>query len=89
MKKVIYAVTKDGKEKVKVCSGVGYITDTDLITAQKSKNGNAYIRVYEDIVKDSRKIAGKDNEYRSWYSDIYEIDDKIIEVFYQVYFKII
>ena len=61
MKKVLYTVTKVGKETTKV-SGLGYITDKDLITAQISKNGNAYIRVYEDCVTDCHKIAGKDNE---------------------------
>ena len=88
MKKVLYTVTKVGKETTKV-SGLGYITDTDLITAQISKNGNSYIRVYEDCVKDCRKIAGKDNEYKGAIWEVIEIDDRPIDLNYYVYYKIV
>ena len=88
MRKVIYAVTKDGKEKVKV-SGIGFITDTDLITAQTSKKGNPYIRVYEDCLQYCHEIAGKDGEFKGWFSEIYEIDDREIEVNYYIYYKMI
>ena len=40
MKKVLYTVTRVGKENTKV-SGVGCITDTDLVTAQISKSSES------------------------------------------------
>lgn len=39
MKKVVFAVTKQGRYENTKTTGVGYITDTDLITACISKSG--------------------------------------------------
>ena len=40
MKKVIYSITKLGKIENTKITGIGYITDEDLITANVSKTGN-------------------------------------------------
>ena len=52
MKKVYYSVTRYGKKNVDSMSGVGYITDEDLIIACSSKEQKPYIRVFEDCLKD-------------------------------------
>ena len=41
MKKVVFSVTKLGKAEQKI-SGIGYVTDEDLITACMGKNGKPY-----------------------------------------------
>ena len=45
MKKVIFSVTKLGKVENTKVTGVGYITDEDLITANIGKSGKPYIRI--------------------------------------------
>ena len=44
MKKVIYSITKLGKVENTKITGIGYITDEDLITANVSKTGKPYMR---------------------------------------------
>ena len=86
MKKVLYTVTRVGKENTKV-SGVGCITDTDLVTAQISKNGKPYIRVYADCLKYCHKVS--DNEYKGAFWELVEIEDRPIELNYYIYYKIV
>lgn len=74
MKKVVFSVTKQGRYENTKTTGVGYITDTDLITACISKNGKPYIRVFEDCVKNCHPISGRDNEYRGAHYEIREIE---------------
>ena len=47
MKKVVYTVTRESRNGNKSMSGLGYITDKDLITACLSKKGKPYIRVLQ------------------------------------------
>ena len=51
MKKVVYSVSRTNRFGSTKMSGLGFITESDLITACVSKKGNAYIRVFEDCVK--------------------------------------
>ena len=74
MKKVVFSVTKQGRYENTKTTGVGYITDTDLITACVSKNGKPYIGVFEDCVKNCHAISGRDNEYRGAHYEIREIE---------------
>ena len=74
MKKVVFAVTKQGRYENTKTTGVGYSTDTDLITACISKSGKPYIRVFEDCVKNCHAIPGRDNEYRGAHYEIREIE---------------
>ena len=57
MKKVIFSVTKLGKVENTKVTGVGYITDEDLITANIGKSGKPYIRIYS-CVKDCHPPMG-------------------------------
>ena len=43
MKKVVYSVTKVGRNENTKMTGLGYITESDLITACISKNEKPYI----------------------------------------------
>ena len=51
MKKVIYSVSRYRKGDIEKNTGIGYITDRDLVIACISKNGKPYIRVFADCVK--------------------------------------
>ena len=88
MKKVLYTVTRVGRENTKV-SGVGCITDTDLVTAQISKNGKPYIRVFSDCLKYCHQVSGTDNEYKGAFWELVEIEDRPIELNYYIYYKIV
>lgn len=95
MKKVTFSIKKRNSDKI---TGVGYITDTDLIIPAISKNNKPYIRVFEDCIKDCHKIVGKDNQYQGIYEYIMECDledekgritTKEIAVSYFIWFMII
>ena len=57
MKKVAFSVIKAGRNENRM-SGVGYITDTDLLVPAISKKGKAYIRVFEDCIRHCHKVPG-------------------------------
>ena len=95
MKKVVFSVTKLGRTESKI-SGIGYVTDEDLITACIGKNGKPYIRVFEDCLKDCFPV--KDDEYNGEYYEIREVevetkygstDTREIEVYYSIWFKFV
>ena len=102
MKKVVFSVTKQGRYENTKTTGVGYITDTDLITACVSKSGKPYIRVFEDCVKNCHAISGRDNEYRGAHYEIREIEfekktssgdstgyeTREVEINYSIWYKI-
>ena len=105
MQKVVYSVSKlnrFGDTKVKM-TGVGFITDSDLIIACVSKKGNAYIRVFEDCVKNCHAVSGHDGEYKGAHYEIREVefetknpsgestgyDTREIEVEYSIWYKIV
>ena len=46
MEKVVFSVIKGGRSSKKT-SGIGYIHDGNLYIPSISKNGNAFIRVFE------------------------------------------
>ena len=73
MKKVVYSVAKYGKNVLKI-TGIGYITEEDLISATVSKNGNPYVRLFEDCVKRCKKVQGKTNEFQGYITEIHEVD---------------
>lgn len=74
MKKVAYAVKRVTREGGVKKSGVGYLTETDLITAQMSKNGKPYIHVFKDCVKSCAPVPLKEDEYAGTYFEILEIE---------------
>jgi len=74
MKKVVYVVTKVGREESYKMKGVGYITDTDLIIACVSKKQKPYIRVFEDCIPRCHLIAGTKDEYKGAHYEIREVE---------------
>ena len=96
MKKVVYSITKLGRFESKM-SGVGYITDSDLIIAALSKNGKPYIRVFEDCIKTCHEVTNKPNEFKGSFYEIREVpldtgknnyDFREVEINYNIWLKI-
>ena len=74
MKKVVYSVTKVGRNENTKMTGLGYVTDKDLIIACISKNQKPYIRVFEDCVQSCHKVINTTNEYKGAYYEVKEIE---------------
>jgi len=74
MKKVVYGVSRYVKGDITKITGIGYITDTDLVIACMSKKGTPYIKVFEDCVKDCHPIPNRDKEYKGGYYEIREVE---------------
>ena len=72
MKKVVYSVSRFNKSGNNKLTGIGFITDKDLIIACVSQKGNAYIRVFEDCIKNCHSIPNRDGEYKGAHYEIRE-----------------
>ena len=98
MKKVVYSVTKYVGDKFTKLSGIGCITDEDLVIACMSKTNKPYIRVFDGCVKQCSEIPGKKGEFKG---NIYEIqtieyetkygsiDAREIDVSYSIWYKLL
>ena len=60
MKKVVYSISKLNKFGSNKMTGVGFITESDLVIACVSQKGNPYIRVVEDLVKICHAIPNRE-----------------------------
>ena len=103
MKKVVYSVSRNNRFGSNKLTGVGFITDADLVIACVSKKGNAYIRVFEDCVKNCHAIQGRDSEFKGAHYEIREvefekknssgestgIETREIEVEYSIWYKLV
>ena len=103
MQKVVYSVSRLNRFGNTKMTGVGFITDSDLITACVSKKGNAYIRVFEDCVKNCHAVSGRDGEFKGAHYEIREVEfekknssgestgyeTREIEVEYSVWYKLV
>lgn len=103
MQKVVYSVSRLNRFGNTKMTGVGFITERDLITACVSKKGNAYIRVFEDCVKNCHAVSGRDGEFKGAHYEIREVefetknssgestgyDTREIEVEYSIWYKIV
>lgn len=70
MQKVVYSVSKVNKdEKLK---GVGYLVGNDLLIPAISSKGNAYIRVFEDVVQKCNPVKDSDTEFKGYITVSYE-----------------
>ena len=100
MKKVVYSVYRTGKSDSKI-SGIGYVTEKDLITACIGQNGKPYIRVFEDCIDDCNAVGEEQIEFKGLFKELKEIrvevknsfgeskgyDTKDIELHYNIWFK--
>ena len=103
MKKVVYSVSRNNRFGSNKLTGLGFITENDLIIACMSKKGNAYIRVFEDCVKNCHAVSGRDGEFKGAYYEIREIEfekktssgestgyeTREIEVEYSIWYKLV
>ncbi len=95
MKKVVFSVTKLGRNENKL-KGVGYLADNDLIIACVSNQGKPYIKVFEDCVKYCNAVHNRPGEFKGSYGEILEIqvekngsfETREIEVNYNIWYKI-
>lgn len=98
LQKVVFSVTKAGKSESKL-KGVGYIDGTSLYIPAISKNGNAYIRVFEDCIKSKveTEYSGVHTEYHKiqlevlngQHSGSTSYEEKEVLVTYFIWFKLI
>ena len=96
MKKVVYSVTRSGKSDFTKITGIGYITDKDLIIACVGKNGKPYIRVFEDCMKELHPIHTRTNEYKGYITEYREVEfekngsyeTREIELEYDIWYKL-
>lgn len=95
MKKVTFSIKKRNGDKI---TGVGYITEEDLLIPAISRNDKPYIRVFEDCIKDCHKIVGKTNEFQGIYEMIIpceipdkngSIETKELPITYYIWYKLI
>lgn len=103
MKKVVYSVSKQNRSGSTKMTGLGFITESDLIIACTSKSGKAYIRVFEDCVKDCHAVSGREGEFKGAHYEIREIEfekktssgestgyeKREIEVEYSIWYKLV
>ena len=96
MKKVIYSVSRYRKGDIEKHTGIGYITDRDLVIACTSKNGKPYIRVFENCLERCLPVATRSDEFKGIYDEIREIEVEIknayekreIELTYNIWYKL-
>ena len=103
MKKVIYSVSRFNKFGNIKLTGIGFITEKDLIIACVSQKGNAYIRVFADCIKNCHAIPIRHGEYKGAHYEIREVEfeakngsgdctgyeKREIEVEYSIWYKLI
>lgn len=102
MKKVVYSIAKSGRFESKL-TGIGFITESDLVIACVSQKGNAYIRIFEDCVKKCHEIPSRPGEFKGAHYEIREIEfekknssgestgieTREIEVEYSIWYKLV
>lgn len=89
MKKVVYSVKRRSKADLPRITGIGYIDTEDLVLARLSKNGNPYVQVFADCLKDCHPIPGKDLEYKGTYYEMREYEGHDVMVEYDLWYKIV
>ena len=97
MKKVVFSVIKAGKNENRM-SGIGYITETDLLMPAISKNGKPYIRVFEDCLRYCHKIPNENEEYKGTIYVFHEVEfetrngsgyeTREVEITYFIWYKL-
>lgn len=88
MKKAFYSLTNltRGSEKI---TGIGYVADNQLITAQySSKKQKPYLKVW-DCIKYCKNYNEEEQIYSGFYTEYVEYQDKTIEIDYKVWIKVI
>lgn len=88
MKKIVYKITKIGKKENTTFSGIGYITDTDIIVSGITKNNKQCVRIFEDAVKDCHAIINRVDEFKGCFAEYHTVNERTIEVDYLIWYKL-
>ena len=67
MKKVVFTIRKSRSDNK--LSGVGYLTDGNLLVPALSSKGKPYIRVFEDVTEKCKPIS--ENEFKGYMGVIF------------------
>ena len=97
MKKVVYSISKLNRFGNNKMTGIGFITDSDLVIACVSQKGNPYIRIFEDCVKHCHTIPNRDGEFKGAHYEIREVEfekngsyeTREIEIEYSIWYKLV
>ena len=89
MKKVVYSISRLSRFGNNKMTGVGFITDEDLVIACVSQKGNPYIRVFEDCVKGCHPVAEIEVETKNGSGEFTGYDKREIEIEYSVWYKLV
>ena len=103
MQKVVYSVSRLNRFGNTKMTGVGFITDSDLIIACNGKSGKAYIRVFKECVMNCHAVPNRPGEFKGAHYEIREIEvetknssgestgyeTREIEVEYSVWYKLV
>lgn len=90
MEKVAFSITKlQGNEAIKLAKGRGaYLIGEDLLVPLNSKQGKAYIKVFEDVVKYCHPAVGSKDEFKGYYTEHFDGEDgKQITMQYIIWYK--
>ena len=97
MKKVVYTVRKARSDSYKL-SGIGYITEEDLIASGVSTNKTSYVRVFQEAVTYCHPVDKAKTEFKGILTEypIVNIDtgkgnyeEKQITIDYYIWYKLI
>lgn len=88
LQKVIYSITKLGRTENTKLTGIGYITDEDLLIATEGRNHKSYIRAFE-CIKDMKQDIKNIDEFKGGYFEMFEIDGRDVTVNYMIWYKLI
>ena len=103
MKKVVYSVSKQNRSGSTKMTGLGFVTESDLIIACNGKSGKAYIHIFKECVKNCHAVPNRPDEFKGMLYEIREIevetknssgestgyDTREIEVEYSVWYKFV
>ena len=59
MKKVVYSVSRTNRYGSTKMTGLGFVTESDLIIACNGKSGKAYIRVFKECVMNCHAVPNR------------------------------
>ena len=103
MKKVVYSVSRTNRYGSTKMTGLGFVTENDLIIACNGKSGKAYIRVFKECVKNCHAVPNRPDEFKGTLYEIREVEfekktssgestgyeTREIEVEYSVWYKFV
>lgn len=100
MKKVVFSITNVRSKSDKKLSGLGYLTEGNLLCPCISKNNKPYIRIFEDVEKACHPVANRQDEFKGYITmyftevPVYREKDGSydmldLEVEYQVWYKFV